>query len=209
MSNLEKVIYIDVDTLTIGSIKELWNIKLSDDNAIAACFDSFIEFSSNNYKETIGLKQDEPYFNAGVLLIDIKKFQSLQIYEKAIEYLHSHPNIYYQDQDILNVLFKGKIQFISPKFNFMPMLRSRIKKRKKLDELEKNSIPISIIHYCGSKKPWHSKCSHTKSSYFLDLYNSIPNKPTYWDGKVEKLGLINRFSRWRKDFRDKLIYGIQ
>lgn len=209
LEDLERVIYIDVDTLTIGSIEELWNLQLSDENVIAACFDSFIEFSTDNYKETIGLKQDEPYFNAGVLLIDIKKFQNMQVYEKAIAYLNTKPNIHYQDQDILNVLFKGRTQFISPKFNFMPMLRSRIKKRAKLDELEKDSIPISIIHYCGSKKPWHNKCSHTKSSYFLELYNSIPNKPVEWESKVEELDLINRFSRYRKDFRDKLLYGIQ
>lgn len=208
LPNLDKVIYLDVDTLTINSLYELWQTDLSG-FAIGACFDSFIEYCTNDYKLNMGLSEEELYFNAGVLVIDLEKFKRRNVYSAAMEYLEKYPDIKYQDQDIMNFIFKSDVMFLNSRFNFMPTLKNRIKNREPLLELETLSSPISIVHYCSETKSWHKKCSHTKCNLFLDLYESIKDKPESWNDKVENVNLFKRLSRLRKDLRDRILYGIK
>ncbi|HHW7568535.1 TPA: glycosyltransferase family 8 protein [Mannheimia haemolytica] len=206
LPNLDKILYLDVDTLTTNSLSELWNIDLYD-FSIGACYDSFIE--TNGYKLTIGLSEHHHYFNAGVLLINMYKFKNSNVYHSALQYLEKYQDIKYQDQDIMNFIFKDDVIFINPKYNFMPTLKNKIRNKVALSELERLSTPISIIHYCSEVKAWHKKCSHTNSNLFLTLFNSIKNKPSSWIGKVEKVSCLKKISRIRKDMRNKIIYGIK
>ncbi|STO55545.1 RfaJ protein [Canicola haemoglobinophilus] len=102
---LDKVIYLDVDTLVINDLTPLWNVDL-DGCVVGACIDSYVEFGLQGYKYNIGLTDKDVYFNAGVLLIDLLKFKSLDVYNRAISFLQKYPNIEFQDQDILNFILK-------------------------------------------------------------------------------------------------------
>lgn len=206
--NIKKVIYLDVDTLTINSLEYLWHIDL-ENKTIGAVFDSYIDSLSENYKEKIGLPPNTPYFNAGVLLIDMEKFREYNVYQKSISYLNDYPNIKYQDQDILNFIFKDLTKFINPRFNFMPFLRNRIKSKLTNPQYENLISPICIVHYCGDKKPWHKKCSHIQANTFIKTYDSIKNKPIAWDKHIEKINLFTKLSRIQKEIKNNILYGIK
>lgn len=208
IKNVEKIIYIDVDTITNQNLLELWNTNLGD-KYLGACFDSYIEYETNNYKYKIGLSDQEYYFNAGVLLLNMSKLYSFKLYEKSINCIKEFNNIEYQDQDIMNIIFKNKVYFLNTRFNFMPSLKNRVKNQKKLNSLENIDSPISIFHYCSAEKPWHKKCSHSNANMFIDIFNKLKNKPESWIKKVEKPSIFIRMNRFRKDFRNKIKYNIK
>lgn len=160
LPNIDKILYLDIDITISGKLDELWNIDLKN-YAIAACFDSYIEHYTNNYKSLISLSQNQYYFNAGVLLINLKKWRELDVFKRSINWLKNYQDIIlYQDQDILNGIFKDDVTYFNSRFNFMPTLRNRIKEKQQLAPLEKTAMPIIISHFCGELKPWHKNSKH-------------------------------------------------
>ena len=81
--NVDKLLYIDVDTLTNGSLDNLWNTDI-EQYSLAACKDFFIEIEQADYKAQIGL-ENHHYFNAGVLLINMRRWRELNVLEVAKE----------------------------------------------------------------------------------------------------------------------------
>lgn len=201
-NNINKIIYLDIDLLVFESLKPLWNINLGS-HFIGACFDSFIEYKTNKYKTNIGLDKHNYYFNSGVMLINLAKWREIDVLDESILWLEKFGDkILYQDQDILNGIFKDKVYYLDSRFNFMPTLFNRIKRRKELHTLEKTTMPIAIVHYCGPKKSWDSLCTHIYSEQYnkiahllnIDYKNDIPIKI--------------KLNRLIKKFKNKYIYKI-
>jgi len=65
--DIEKIIYLDCDTLIRSSLLPLWNENLSG-NLIGGCEDGIPVL----HKKSIFLKKTDIYVNSGVLLIDLK-----------------------------------------------------------------------------------------------------------------------------------------
>ena len=63
----DRILYLDCDTFIAGNIADLLNLSL-EGRPFAIGYDCLY----NNYKKFIGLSPEQPYFNAGVLLIDIQ-----------------------------------------------------------------------------------------------------------------------------------------
>ncbi|WP_330359249.1 glycosyltransferase, partial [Basilea psittacipulmonis] len=107
---------------------------------------------------------DHIYFNAGVLLINLKKWQEMNVFNQAIQILKEKKNLLrFQDQDLLNIIFKDSLYVINPRFNFMPNIKRRIKdyKKKKIDHLssyEHVTMPISIL--CKTSKSFITNSSN-------------------------------------------------
>lgn len=62
----DKVLYVDCDTICVGDLEEFWNINLNG-KMIAGVQDTV-----NDEIKTNRIKTDDPYINAGVILIDLK-----------------------------------------------------------------------------------------------------------------------------------------
>lgn len=116
--DIERLIYIDSDTLILGDISDLETIDMGR-NIIAMVEDSVAYKFKNKY---IGLKEDAPYFNAGFVMFDMKKWiaddMTNRIKDHLINIRSSYAN---HEQDILNVVLKGRIKRLDPKYNFQPM----------------------------------------------------------------------------------------
>lgn len=104
----DKVLYLDCDLIITGNLDELFEISLYD-NFVAACID-------NTSKRCI----EDEQFNAGVLLINNKKWREYCVAEKAIDlserYIHQVPDA---DQSILNMLFAQKWKKLDRKMNYL------------------------------------------------------------------------------------------
>ena len=104
---VSKVLYLDADTLVLDNLQPLWEADLHG-SAVAAVLDRLVLWhikSSRPGWEQIPKVRD--YFNAGVLLIDLKRWRELRISEKAVKYLQAHPKSPFSDQDALNVAGDG------------------------------------------------------------------------------------------------------
>jgi lipopolysaccharide biosynthesis glycosyltransferase len=142
--NVQKLLYIDSDTIVTGNLKELYNIDIGN-APIGAATDS-----GPHPGEALGIKGKENYFNAGVLLINIKNWREQMVTENALKFLAQYPEkIKYVDQDALNATLIDRWFRIDNKYN-VTWFDVSLQVPKK--ELIKDTI---IIHYTTPNKPWH------------------------------------------------------
>ncbi|MBN6067123.1 glycosyltransferase family 8 protein [Aggregatibacter actinomycetemcomitans] len=201
--NIDKLLYIDVDTLTNGSLKELWDTDINH-YSLAACKDFFIEIDQPDYKSKIGL-ENHYYFNAGILLINMKRWKNLNVLEASLKWLNKYRDIIkYQDQDILNGIFRNDIKFINTRFNFTPSECGYIKHRKNREV----NFPIIIYHYPGPDKFWTKKCTHLKANLGYSIFKKISKKYPNLISDFENIDIRTKIKRLIKEIRYKFIYHI-
>jgi Lipopolysaccharide biosynthesis proteins, LPS:glycosyltransferases len=160
--SVDKVLYIDADILCVGSLKALKEIDLGE-NIVLAISEAGL-FNVNR----LGLKQGH-YFNAGVLYIDINKWNDAKIAESAVEMLQKNPEKYtYLDQDVLNILLDEKTKFIDSKWNYLYDMRKM-----------NNTIPegLALIHFIGDK-PWQEWSQH---HFMVKLYRKYADLSPWAD----------------------------
>jgi lipopolysaccharide biosynthesis glycosyltransferase len=173
--DVEKILYLDCDTIITGDISELENIQFNGSIAMGVK-----DCISGTYKKNVGLDKDSPYINAGVILFDMVALRKVNINEQIESYMNKYVKyINYADQDILNGMFKGMIGELNPKFDVMTIdavhtyeeiqqLRRPTNFYKK-DELEVAVKTPAIIHYTTNMtvvRPWFSNTDHPFADEF-------------------------------------------
>ena len=114
-NNIDKILYLDCDALIVDSLKELWDLNI-DDYYCAAVLDA-----TPNYTNIfLQLPQDLEHFNAGLLLINLKKWRDDNLEEKFYRFiLDNNGHVFHNDQGVINVVCQGKILKIHPKYNIL------------------------------------------------------------------------------------------
>lgn len=150
--DVDKILYLDADLIVKGDLSALWETDLGD-CYLAGCSDTYIE--KLGYKNKIGLKADELYINAGVLLMNAKEMRRQGVGEALIKETKAlSGRITYQDQDVLNLVCRNKIKQVDGIYNFtMEDIKSAKEKIKR----------AVVIHYTGAKKPWNTDKVRLKS----------------------------------------------
>ena len=181
--NIEKVIYLDGDILVLYSLKELWNIDMSD-KAIAAVADSY-----NNditHYNRLRYPQKQGYFNAGVLLINLKYWREHKVESKFLDYVANYPErLACHDQDVLNYIFKDAKMELPLKYNMLneywfDVRYSLISWEYEQQILDGQKNPV-IIHFTCIPKPWYKNCKHPYKKMF-EKYKSM----SLWSNVKEK-----------------------
>ena len=120
---IKKVLYLDVDMVTLKDIKNLWEIDLGD-NILGAVLDPRIKTVGNswggikNYQE-LKLDPETKYFNTGLLLINTEKWRQEKITEKIINCIENNRKFAnYPDQYGLNVILNNKWMELDSRWNF-------------------------------------------------------------------------------------------
>lgn len=158
---VSRALYLDCDTVVNGSLKKLEKIAFGH-NLIAAVPELYMPVHKKN---VIGLKKNETYFNAGVLLINLKLWRSMKMESVFVDYYRMMKGqLLYNDQDIINHCCKGRILTLSQTYNLSPNMfyfpRFFVKKMQPAYDLDPPkryadilSSPV-IIHYLGDERPW-------------------------------------------------------
>lgn len=191
--NVNKVLYLDADMIIKKSLKDLYNINIDKLSAIA-CKD--IYGVGNKSEERLGLKNKGRYFNAGMMLFNIKYCREHNICQKTIDFIKEHSDIIiWQDQDALNVILEESVGLVQwEMFNCTPCMyickksdiEHGIVQPIKADETTQVNEHISdyvdmtmaiydnasIIHYIGETKPWDSK---RPDSYCYGIFDKAYN----------------------------------
>ncbi|PWJ43290.1 glycosyltransferase family 8 protein [Sediminitomix flava] len=193
--HLDKILYLDVDILVVGSILPLWKTDLQD-RSIGASEDISKSFF-RNYKLDLGLKKESQYFNAGVLLIDLKKWRLNNIFSKALSILKEEDFLFrFWDQDILNILFEDDITFLDRKWNYSGLSHSKRYYNRQIYDAR-------IIHFIagGKFKPWHDSCEHPYAilfqKYLSDSFFRLEKESkSGFNVEVFKARIIRRLKYW-------------
>jgi len=162
LSEEEKALYIDADTIINGNLEKLYNTDL-EGYYCAGVKDLYIETKQTKLINILNLKAGNIYVNAGVLLLNLKLMRDDNISQTFIDKTIELKNIIeYQDQDIINVVLAGKIKPIDSIYNFA---------NTNMHKEWKKCRQAVIIHYTGHKKPWlpkcHSKLKNVWRKYYL------------------------------------------
>lgn len=140
----DKAVYIDSDTICLADIADLYNVDM-EDNLIAAVPDGAVQTIDpfKDYVErVVGVADYNKYFNAGVIVMNLKELRKYKFEEKFIYMLGKIRFEVAQDQDYLNRLCKGRVKMIDYSWNRMPIMGKR-------------DGDINLIHYNLGAKPWY------------------------------------------------------
>lgn len=194
LPDIDKVIYLDCDTIVNGSLKELWNTEMGD-YAVAGVRDR-VNDSIRLYNR-LRYPMHDGYVNAGVLFINLKKWREFHVFDRAKEIAKAMPEaLKNHDQDIINILFHDNKLMLPFRYNLLEYylyveewLYLDRKYYPEIIDACKNPV---IIHFCMPQKPWHYECINP----FKDLYHKY-RKMTPWP-EVELTHKIQRLSRKQK-----------
>lgn len=162
-----KVVYLDCDMIIMRDVADLYDTELGD-NLIGAALDPDFTGQCNGanpetkkYCENVlKLKDCFRYFQAGVLLFNVKELNKTITVDKLLEM--SDTGIYkYSDQDILNVVCEDRVTYLDMAWNLLTDCNhSRWHDVIKyapyyiMDAYEEARKYPYIVHYAGFLKPW-------------------------------------------------------
>ena len=118
-AEVDRVLYLDGDTLVAGDLSELYATDLSG-VSIAAVEDCV----NRQYRAALGLTPEAPYINAGVLLFHIAQLR--------LSIPSNWPDLYFRegkvypmaDQDVINLMFADSCRHLSLRYNYNVWFRT-------------------------------------------------------------------------------------
>ena len=165
-ASLKKVLYLDCDMIVMSSLQELYSTDISN------CYAAVVAIST----KVPHMLTEHPYFNSGMLLLNLDKYRSENMEEQAMRFGCKHGKRQrFADQDRLNYIFKGNVIYVPLTWNMMLDKTYRQERDarghvtypysdKEFYEAETNP---KIIHYVNRTRPWCYGHKH-------------PNKALYW-----------------------------
>lgn len=201
LPKLEKIIYLDSDTIVNDSLSELYNTEIRD------CYIAGVEDVGYSHHRMYDkrLHYNFFYINAGVLLINIKKWNEDGIHEKLINYTCRNGEKIRMcfDQDVLNAVLHKKCMHLEYKWNVQDSFyrfNEEVSTNENKCNIIKSSINPSIIHFTGHIKPWSNYEKHPMSHLYLKYLRHTSwrhNLPCNSFIRVKQMiRRIALFSRW-------------
>lgn len=171
--NYERILYLDSDLIVDADISELAVMNFDDKLAICSPSPFIVDkvkagndevFTREYFHEYLKMPDPTLYFNAGVMLYNLKKMNEIDITEKLFAAIEEIKKPLLQDQDILNSVLSrnGGIKMVSSKYNMtkaytITSKRIFLENIKELFGISKKDNWFYIYHYVGKDKPWMEK----------------------------------------------------
>jgi lipopolysaccharide biosynthesis glycosyltransferase len=185
----DKAFYLDCDTVILGDVSELYEQNLDGYMLAGAPCEGVNSFDvyKRYVTEVTGLDPDY-YFNAGVLLMNLKAFREEGFYEKFADLLKKYKFTLIQDEDYLNVLCQDKVLRLPRSWNKSPVGNDVLPREE-----------LRIVHYLMTWKPWRYSdvpyqeyfWEYAERTEFYDLLKSMFDNATEADLERDKLGESN------------------
>ncbi len=200
--SVERLLYIDCDTIVAGTIEKLFNMDMKD-KPIAMVLDSMCM----RHKQTVGFSKRDIYFNGGVVLFDMKNWRNQKCEERITDHIKNVRSHYMApDQDILNIVLKEQIKVLDIKYNLQPfhMVYSydqykrffgqpRYYSKKRIDNAKDNTAIYHTFRFLG-EFPWHKGSLHPATALF-DKYMVNSLWKDYNKTETERNDIVFRIER--------------
>lgn len=153
----ERLLYLDADTVVLSSLRPLFELDLGD-ATLAAVREMYtpVVSAENGVPDWqwLGFGAQDPYFNAGVMVIDCAKWRAQSIQARCLSYLRgtaSAVNLF--DQEALNVALHGAWLELPATWN---VTRYWYKESRRVGFYSNILEDARIIHFISEQKPWLS-----------------------------------------------------
>lgn len=142
-----RVLYLDSDLVVGLDVGEVFRRPLGG-HALGASGIGDFEWSNDRALcRRLGLDTGAPYFNAGVLLLDLDAWRRDALSQRCIEFAREHREaIATADQTILNLVFYEDFEALPPECNHLVFPDT--------PPLPAPEARGRIVHFVGAPKPW-------------------------------------------------------
>lgn len=170
----DKVIYSDIDIVFQQDLSRLYADALQQGELLAAALDLSIDrehYFKSKMVTSIG-KDASNYFNAGFLVMNLAEMRKGDFLSQVAK----HAKIKYEqnDQDVLNILCSGRVQYLPSVYNFQPSHFAGYMWGRERSEIDfAPYFKQATLHYTGPEKPWNS-LSCVASDAWWHYYRQSP-----------------------------------
>ena len=141
----------------------------------------------NYVEKSLGIDRQD-YFNAGILLINCRRWRKALFAEKFVDLLGRYKFRVVQDEDYLNVLCRGRVRKVSLGWN---------KTSYKNDDFDDKDL--KLIHWKINWRPWKYKnvlyeehfWKYAKQTDFYDKFIAMRDARTEEDFKKDEELMVN------------------
>lgn len=195
--SIERILYLDVDIIIRGSLMKLYETELGE-AAFAVCEDIYgiINGFHEANKKRLSIPQQYSYFNAGVMLYNLKYLRETNAIEQMLQNIYKKYERYeYNDQDVMNEMYYDNVLYLGwDEYNCPPVwcyldkqkIRQGVLEFADYNEIRRlaanpeiiletyQDITMQIyqnakvIHYLGNTKPWNKKRPESKVYEMFD-----------------------------------------
>lgn len=205
--SVERVLCLDSDTLVLGSLDELWNLDM-DDNILAGVSDCM---NLKAYRRQFRLEMGHIYCNAGMYLVDLKKWREEKIFEAICNRIREqNGNVFFFEQTLMNWSCRGRIYRLEPKYNVYTLFfafryNNLLRWRKPTDFYTREEVEAGvrnpvIIHFTRNfymlSRPWVEGCDHPLTDTYMHYKRMTPWPEMSEDTRSSKAKAKYRF--WHK-----------
>jgi lipopolysaccharide biosynthesis glycosyltransferase len=167
MTNVERGIYLDSDTLVMGDLSDLWDSDFAGAIVMASRDRKVCLLYEDSPWPLAPREESLPYFNSGIMLVDFQKWRAENVEQQCLD-LIANPSVTYQwwDQTILNHVLRGKVGFLPQEWNWQS------------EEFPPIDEPTPrILHYTTRLKPWFYWGSAIRFQAWRILYKACVGSP--------------------------------
>lgn len=170
LKNEEKAIYLDCDIVVLKPLEKLYEMDLNG-KSIGVILDGKKDQKSS--LQRLNLNLDRTYFNAGVMVMDLKKLRENGKFLKTIEYcLKPDRELQLNEQDALNIMFENDYMINDLTWNYT---------HGNSEENTYEESEIGIVHFTGDMKPWDCRSYSPYKHLYWRYLNETP-----WKGFEEE-----------------------
>ena len=187
---IDKVLYLDVDTIVINPLNELVEQGFEENLYIACTNTKYALTKFNQLRLGIPVEKDVPYVNTGVLLMNLRELRKCFRLNDLREFMEKKKELLWlPDQDILTALYGEKVKIIDQiRFNLSDRTLAlyNIKNLDHMIDLDWVSNNVIIIHYFGKNKPWKEDYKGVLGQFYYEIINELSEN-------------MNEYKKRRKD----------
>lgn len=193
---LDRILYLDGDTLVRSSLSSLWDTDLRGNT-----LGMVMEPTANRCRlEELGIAS-YPYFNAGVMLVDLSAWRARKTERRLLDYCASNNGrLFANDQDAINYVLRDEIYTLSPAYDYANsfdiypyrLLKKQMPKfvsERTFDDAKANPV---IVHFLGEDRPWRKGNTHRFSDEYHGYLAMTP-----WSSSQDETGWERYFTCWR------------
>lgn len=179
--NVDRVLSLDSDTLVMDSIYEMYNTEFSENEFVAGVYDCVGRAIQD---KVLHGPKDMKYCNAGMYLIDLKKWREKKIGQKLLDLVLKNADgkhiLYFLEQDLMNMAFYGHLKLLHPRYNMLTSVYlfdypDVIKMKKPVSYYNENEVmegksKPAIFHattcFYVRKRMWVEDSDHPYSEFY-------------------------------------------
>lgn len=174
LPDVERVLYLDADTLVVDGLAELFASDLQGRPIGAVA--NVVEEGLWPHVRSLGIDDPRTFFNSGVLLMDLARMRADgSVAELVRVSTERGAELLWPDQDALNIAFAGRWQPLHPRWNAQNSLWGWAERADEVFGPVARAEAVAqpaVVHFEGPLvcKPWHALNRHPwRDAYWRTL----------------------------------------